>query len=187
VWWCPIPCPSPDRDSSICVVVEEASAQAALVALEIAFDRELDRGLIAGINAEYGHSVVAIVGEGMAFRPGTGATFTKAMANAGINIRSIAQGSSERQVQTSPATTPSPPPFLPLPSAPADALTPSDRCLSHDALSLVAPPRSRSASSPKIAQRLCAPRTPRSPSPTHSSLWPSSARAVPSATSSSSK
>jgi aspartokinase/homoserine dehydrogenase 1 len=41
---------------------------------------------------------VAIVGEGMAFRPGTGATFTKAMANAGVNIRSIAQGASERQI-----------------------------------------------------------------------------------------
>jgi hypothetical protein len=34
---------------------------------------------------------VAIIGEGMAFRPGTGATFTKAMANAGVNIRAIAQ------------------------------------------------------------------------------------------------
>ena len=30
----------------------------------------------------------------MAFRPGTGATFTKAMATAGINIRAIAQVSS---------------------------------------------------------------------------------------------
>jgi len=85
-------------ESSICVVVEEASAQAATVVLEIAFERELQRGLIAGINTEYGHSIVAIVGEGMAFRPGTGATFTKAMANAGINIRTIAQGSSERQI-----------------------------------------------------------------------------------------
>jgi len=85
-------------DSSICVVIEEASAQAATVSLEIAFQSELQRGLIAGITTEYGHSVVAIVGEGMAFRPGTGATFTKAMANAGINIRSIAQGSSERQI-----------------------------------------------------------------------------------------
>ena len=34
----------------------------------------------------------------MAFRPGTGATFTKAMATAGVNIRAIAQGSSERQI-----------------------------------------------------------------------------------------
>jgi len=85
-------------ESSICVVVEGSSAQAATVVLEIAFERELKRGLIASINTEYDHSVVAIVGEGMAFRPGTGATFTKAMANAGINIRMIAQGSSERQI-----------------------------------------------------------------------------------------
>jgi len=35
----------------------------------------------------------------MAFRPGTGATFTKAMATAGVNIRAIAQGSSERQIR----------------------------------------------------------------------------------------
>ena len=42
--------------------------------------------------------MVAIVGEGMAFRPGTGATFTKAMANAGVNMRCISQGSSERQI-----------------------------------------------------------------------------------------
>ena len=53
---------------------------------------------MAGITLERDHSVVAIVGEGMAFRPGTGATFTKAMANSGVNIRTIAQGSSERQI-----------------------------------------------------------------------------------------
>ena len=74
------------------------SLQAATDALEATFDRELERGLIASITTEYDHSVVAIVGEGMAFRPGTGATFTKAMATAGINIRTIAQGSSERQI-----------------------------------------------------------------------------------------
>ena len=85
-------------ESSICVVVEEAEAQAATLTLEMAFERELSRGLVADINTEYGHSVVAIVGEGMAFRRGTGATFTKAMATAGVNIRAIAQGSSERQI-----------------------------------------------------------------------------------------
>jgi hypothetical protein len=66
--------------------------------LQQAFERELARGLIAGITVEPGHSVVAIVGEGMAFRPGTAATFLKAMANSGINVRTIAQGSSERQI-----------------------------------------------------------------------------------------
>lgn len=85
-------------DASMCVAIEEALAGKAIAALEQAFQFELSRGDVAGINVEYDHSIVAIVGEGMAFRPGTGATFTKAMANAGVNIRTIAQGSSERQI-----------------------------------------------------------------------------------------
>ena len=85
-------------DSSVCVVIEEAAAEVALKVLNNAFENELRRGLIGGVTLEHGHSIVAIVGEGMAFRPGIGATFTKAMANAGVNIRTIAQGSSERQI-----------------------------------------------------------------------------------------
>jgi len=85
-------------DSSICVVVEEGIVDTAAAALADAFERELAKGDLGGIQVEYEHSVVAIVGEGMAFRPGTGATFTGSMANAGVNIRSIAQGSSERQI-----------------------------------------------------------------------------------------
>ena len=85
-------------DASMCLVVEESGAERALTALEDTFEAELKKGLVASINVEMDHSVVAIVGEGMAFRPGMGATFTKAMANAGVNIRTIAQGSSERQI-----------------------------------------------------------------------------------------
>ena len=85
-------------DASVCVVVEDSVAERALALLNDVFENELRRGLVAGVNLESGQSVVAIVGEGMAFRPGTGATFTKAMANAGVNIRCIAQGSSERQI-----------------------------------------------------------------------------------------
>jgi aspartokinase/homoserine dehydrogenase 1 len=85
-------------DSSICLVVEEGVVDRALAVLNQAFESELRKRLVAGITAEYGHSVVAIVGEGMAFRPGTGAAFTRAMAQAGVNIRTIAQGSSERQI-----------------------------------------------------------------------------------------
>lgn len=85
-------------DSSICLVVEESQALRAERCLKAAFERELSKRLVAAISVETGHSVVAIVGEGMAFRPGVGATFTKAMANSRVNIRSIAQGSSERQI-----------------------------------------------------------------------------------------
>ena len=85
-------------DSSMCIVCEESLGQKALAVLQQTFERELARGLIAGITVEPGHSVVAIIGEGMAFRPGSGATFLKAMANSGVNVRTIAQGSSERQI-----------------------------------------------------------------------------------------
>jgi aspartokinase/homoserine dehydrogenase 1 len=85
-------------DSSICVVTPTSDAERALRCIEAAFQLELQRKQVASITCEHGHSVVAIVGEGMAFRPGVGATFTKAMANAGVNIRAIAQGSSERQI-----------------------------------------------------------------------------------------
>mmetsp|Transcript_53341 Transcript_53341/g.126908 ORF Transcript_53341/g.126908 Transcript_53341/m.126908 type:complete len:438 (+) Transcript_53341:16-1329(+) len=43
-------------------------------------------------------SIVAIIGEGMAFRKGVTATFMGALATANVNVRVIAQGSSERQV-----------------------------------------------------------------------------------------
>eukprot|EP00965_Chrysotila_dentata_P102748 3392535-Pleurochrysis_carterae.AAC.1 len=41
----------------------------------------------------------------MAFRPGTGATFTKAMANAGINMRAIAQVAQATRKRPREATT----------------------------------------------------------------------------------
>ncbi len=85
-------------DSSVCVAVAEDDAEVAMRETEREFAAELQRKQIAGVNIETGHSIVAIVGEGMAFRPGVGATFTKAMANARVNIRCIAQGSSERQI-----------------------------------------------------------------------------------------
>ena len=66
------------------------TATAIYIAFASSLKDEVAWGLIASITTEYDHSVVAIVGEGMAFRPGTGATFTQAMATAGINIRTIA-------------------------------------------------------------------------------------------------
>lgn len=85
-------------DSSICLLVEESEAMRAERALKVAFERELQRSQIASISIESDMSIVAIVGEGMAFRPGVGATFAKAMANSRVNMRAIAQGSSERQI-----------------------------------------------------------------------------------------
>ena len=43
-------------------------------------------------------SIVAIVGEGMALKSGVSSTFMRSLAQANVNIRLIAQGSSERQI-----------------------------------------------------------------------------------------
>jgi aspartate kinase len=42
-----------------------------------------------------GFALIATVGEGMAYRPGIAARLFAALANAGVNIRVIDQGSSE--------------------------------------------------------------------------------------------
>ena len=43
-------------------------------------------------------SVVAVVGDGMAGTPGIAARFFGTLGRAGINVRAIAQGSSERNI-----------------------------------------------------------------------------------------
>lgn len=85
-------------EHSICVAVPEEQGDRALKALERAFELELVRSTINSVSLLKGMSVVAIVGEGMAFTPGVSATFMKGLAAGGVNIRAIAQGSSERQV-----------------------------------------------------------------------------------------
>jgi len=85
-------------EHSICVVVPEEQGDVALAALRAAFELELSRASINSVSLLKGMSVVAIIGEGMAFTPGVSATFMRALFSAGVNIRAIAQGSSERQV-----------------------------------------------------------------------------------------
>mmetsp|Transcript_90985 Transcript_90985/g.259732 ORF Transcript_90985/g.259732 Transcript_90985/m.259732 type:complete len:531 (+) Transcript_90985:1258-2850(+) len=85
-------------ESSICIAVPENQADRALMALESAFELELARSTVNSVSMHKGMAVVAIVGEGMAMNLGVTATFMSALANANVNIRLIAQGSSERQV-----------------------------------------------------------------------------------------
>jgi aspartokinase/homoserine dehydrogenase 1 len=85
-------------EHSICVVVPEDQGDIGLRAVREAFELELSRDTINSVSLLKGMSVVAIIGEGMAFTPGVSATFMRALFTAGVNIRAIAQGSSERQV-----------------------------------------------------------------------------------------
>jgi len=85
-------------EHSICVAVPDNQGPAALAALEESFELELARSTVNSVSLLRDMSVVAIIGEGMAFTPGVSSTFMRALATAGVNVRAIAQGSSERQV-----------------------------------------------------------------------------------------
>ena len=63
-----------------------------------AFAEELEGGQIQRVEVTDDQSIVAVVGDGMAGTPGVAARFFGTLGRAGINIRAIAQGSSERNI-----------------------------------------------------------------------------------------
>ncbi|HEU4556365.1 MAG TPA: bifunctional aspartate kinase/homoserine dehydrogenase I [Longimicrobium sp.] len=83
---------------SICLAVPAASAQAARAAADAAFFAERHHGLVHAAEVDDGCTLLAVVGDGMAGHPGVAARFFGALAGAGVNIRAIAQGSSERNI-----------------------------------------------------------------------------------------
>ncbi len=85
-------------EHSICCVVQQAVAEKARLLLSDAFARELAAGAIQSVSAEPGIAVLAVVGDAMAGVPGVAARLFAALGRARINVRAIAQGSSERNI-----------------------------------------------------------------------------------------
>ncbi len=85
-------------EHSICLAVKELQARRARSALENQFAGELGVGQISSVRCENGLSILALVGDAMAGQPGVAARFLSALGKAGINVRAIAQGSSERNI-----------------------------------------------------------------------------------------
>ena len=85
-------------EHSICCVVQNSVAEKAQLLLSDAFARELSAGAIQSVSAEPGIAVLAVVGDGMAGVPGVAARLFAALGRARINVRAIAQGSSERNI-----------------------------------------------------------------------------------------
>ncbi|MCM2278862.1 MAG: bifunctional aspartate kinase/homoserine dehydrogenase I [Oligoflexia bacterium] len=85
-------------EHSICLAIPEAQADAARKALEQAFYAEIDQGLIQEIGFTRGCGILAAVGDTMARHPGVAGRFFASLGRAGINVRAIAQGSSERNI-----------------------------------------------------------------------------------------
>lgn len=85
-------------EHSICCVIKADDADRARNVLSDAFGREITLGQIQRVISERGISVLAVVGEGMAGTPGICARLFNALGRAKVNVRAIAQGSSERNI-----------------------------------------------------------------------------------------
>jgi aspartokinase/homoserine dehydrogenase 1 len=85
-------------EHSICFAVPANVAERARAAVENAFFAERHHGQIQRVEVTPECSVLAVVGDGMAGSPGIAAKFFTALGRARVNIRAIAQGSSERNI-----------------------------------------------------------------------------------------
>ena len=85
-------------EHSICIAVPQELAGRAESVISDAFAEELASGQIQSVDTTDAQSIVAVVGDRMAGSPGLAARFFGTLGRAGINIRAIAQGSSERNI-----------------------------------------------------------------------------------------
>jgi bifunctional aspartokinase / homoserine dehydrogenase 1 len=85
-------------EHSICFAIPEADAERTATVVRETFKAELDQGQLQNIDVAPGCSILSVVGDGMAGTPGVAAKVFLALANAGVNVRAIAQGSSERNI-----------------------------------------------------------------------------------------
>lgn len=85
-------------EHSICFAIPEAQAERAEAAVRRAFDAELRDGQIQQVDIGLGLSILAVVGDGMAGAHGVAAKVFNSLGDAGISVRAIAQGASERNI-----------------------------------------------------------------------------------------
>ena len=85
-------------EHSICFAVPRAHAELAKRTVEETFVAEIQRGEVQTVDLRSDCCIVAMVGDGMIERLGMAGQFFSALGKAGVNIRAIAQGSSERNI-----------------------------------------------------------------------------------------
>ncbi|MDE0001165.1 MAG: bifunctional aspartate kinase/homoserine dehydrogenase I, partial [Rhodospirillaceae bacterium] len=85
-------------EHSICFAVPEESADLVKSVVEDAFALELAQAQVQKVDITRGCGVLAVVGDGMAGTPGVSGRFFATLGKAGINVRAIAQGASERNI-----------------------------------------------------------------------------------------
>ncbi len=85
-------------EHNVCVVIPQKDATRAVKELRREFDLDIARKIVDDIKQQDGVSIIAIVGEGMRGVPGIAGKTFSAIADAGVNIVAIAQGSSELNI-----------------------------------------------------------------------------------------
>ncbi|MGC8749346.1 bifunctional aspartate kinase/homoserine dehydrogenase I [Hydrotalea sp.] len=85
-------------EHSICVAVNTADAINAQQVVDEHFTHEINTGKLEPLKLEHDLSIVALVGDKMKSHPGIAGKMFAALGRNGINIRAIAQGSSERNI-----------------------------------------------------------------------------------------
>ncbi|RYY41309.1 MAG: bifunctional aspartate kinase/homoserine dehydrogenase I [Chitinophagaceae bacterium] len=87
-------------EHTICVAIQSGSVDAAIRAVQEEFRNEIREGSIEPLQCETGLAIVALVGDQMKNHSGISGRKFSELGRNGINIRAIAQGSSERNIST---------------------------------------------------------------------------------------
>jgi aspartokinase/homoserine dehydrogenase 1 len=85
-------------EHSICVAVDEINATRAKEAVDRTFVHEIESGKVEPLFVEKDLAIVALVGDNMKNHPGISGKMFGALGRNGVNVRAIAQGSSERNI-----------------------------------------------------------------------------------------
>ncbi|MCW3081982.1 bifunctional aspartate kinase/homoserine dehydrogenase I [Segetibacter sp.] len=87
-------------EHSICVGIDQQNSSRAKQAIDSTFSHEIETGKVEPLSIETGLSIIALVGDNMKNHTGISGKMFGALGRNGVNVRAIAQGSSERNIST---------------------------------------------------------------------------------------
>ena len=85
-------------EHSICFAVAPGASEAVRHAVDAEFQAEIAAGSVRPLRVERNQSILAVVGDGMRDRPGIAGRVFGILGRRGVNVRAVAQGSSERNI-----------------------------------------------------------------------------------------
>ncbi|MDB5249453.1 MAG: bifunctional aspartate kinase/homoserine dehydrogenase [Segetibacter sp.] len=85
-------------EHSICVGIDERNSVLAKQSIDRTFSHEIETGKVEPLAIEANLSIIALVGDNMKNHPGISGKMFGALGRNGVNVRAIAQGSSERNI-----------------------------------------------------------------------------------------